>query len=123
MTEADGILHELQVCEARFHCPQPDATRAELEAMIADGFFEIGASGHRHNRLHALDVLQQRQAAPGPDSWRTGDVACQQVGSSTWLLTYVLEQRGRVTRRATLWRRTARGWSALYHQGTLVADS
>jgi len=26
----------------------------------------------------------------------------------------------RVTRRATLWRRSATGWKILYHQGTLV---
>jgi len=26
----------------------------------------------------------------------------------------------RITRRATLWRRTAGGWKVLYHQGTLV---
>jgi hypothetical protein len=31
-----------------------------------------------------------------------------------------LQQGQRVTRRATLWRRTAAGWQALYHQGTLV---
>jgi hypothetical protein len=29
-------------------------------------------------------------------------------------------QGPRITRRATLWRRTAGGWKVLYHQGTLV---
>jgi hypothetical protein len=29
-------------------------------------------------------------------------------------------QGPRITRRATLWRRTVAGWKVLYHQGTLV---
>jgi len=36
------------------------------------------------------------------------------------LITYALEQGPRITRRATLWRRTAAGWKILYHQGTIV---
>jgi hypothetical protein len=88
--------------------------------MLADSFFEVGASGHRYDRRHALEVLQQRRGDPDPGAWRTSDVACQQLGPSTWLLTYTLEQRERVTRRATIWLRTAQGWAALYHQGTRV---
>jgi len=123
MTDADGILPELQACEARFHCPQADTTRGELQAMIADGFFEIGASGRRYDRRHALEVLRQRRGDPEPGAWRASEAACRPLGPSTWLLTYTLDQGGRLTRRATIWQHTALGWSALYHQGTRVQDA
>jgi hypothetical protein len=33
-----------------------------------------------------------------------------------------LEEKGRLTRRLTIWRRVAGSWKALYHQGTVVAE-
>lgn len=120
---ADRVLRELQACEPLFHRPEAGTTRADVEAMIAADFFEVGASGRRYERAFVLDVLEQRRGDPGPDDWVTRDFDCRELGPSTWLLTYTLEQGGRVTRRATIWRRTARGWQALYHQGTLVAQA
>ena len=38
-------------------------------------------------------------------------------------LTYTLIQGARVTRRATIWRRTAEGWKIVYHQGTVVEEN
>jgi hypothetical protein len=37
----------------------------------------------------------------------------------TNLLTYILVQPDRITRRSTLWRHTNNGWQILYHQGTI----
>ncbi len=39
-----------------------------------------------------------------------------------YLLTYTLTQEERITRRATLWRRTSNGWKILDHQGTIVEE-
>jgi hypothetical protein len=33
----------------------------------------------------------------------------------------MLDQAGRVTRRATIWQRTNGQWQILYHQGTIVS--
>jgi len=38
-------------------------------------------------------------------------------------LAYTLRQEERLTRRASIWRRTAAGWKIVFHQGTVVADS
>jgi hypothetical protein len=46
-----------------------------------------------------------------------------EVAPGNYLLTYTLRQPGRVTRRATLWRRTGGGWQAIYHQGTVVQEA
>ena len=43
------------------------------------------------------------------------------LGPQTYLLTYDLRQGDRLTRRATVWRRTADDWEVVYHQGTLVS--
>jgi hypothetical protein len=37
-----------------------------------------------------------------------------------YLVTHTLAQGERITRRATLWRKTAAGWKILYYQGTMV---
>jgi hypothetical protein len=40
------------------------------------------------------------------------------------LLTYtLLQNKQRLTRRATIWQRTAEGWKIVYHQGTIVQDA
>ena len=70
-----------------------------------------------------LATVLQRAAEPQDDPWATSAFWCRQVGPDTYLLTYVLEQPGRLTRRATVWRRDpGAGWQAVYHQGTVVQD-
>jgi hypothetical protein len=46
------------------------------------------------------------------------------LGPETYLITYtLLQDKQRLTRRATIWRRTADGWKIVYHQGTIVEDA
>jgi hypothetical protein len=45
------------------------------------------------------------------------------IAAENFLLTYTLLQGARVTRRATIWRRSTDGWKIVYHQGTVVADA
>jgi hypothetical protein len=54
---------------------------------------------------------------------RLGDFHCMQIAAENYLATYTLNQAGRSTRRATIWRRTAGGWQIVYYQGTEVAVS
>jgi len=53
--------------------------------------------------------------------WTCTDFGLRALGSDTYLLTYMLDQAGRVTRRATIWQRTNGQWQILYHQGTIVS--
>ena len=123
--EADDeeVLVALTAREPLFHRPEFGTTRADFARMVADDFWETGASGRRYDRAFVLDELERRHAHGLPeDEWRTEDFGCRALGASTWLLTYTLHQGPRVSRRMTLWRRDADGWRALYHQGTLVQD-
>ena len=46
-----------------------------------------------------------------------------EIAPDTFVLTYTLRQPGRVTRRATVWRRRAGRWQAVFHQGTVVGEA
>lgn len=116
-----GIQQELIAREPIFHRPEHGTSRADFEAVMADEFWETGASGQRYSRDNVLDLLEQRHAdGPYEGSWETEDFYCQQIAPDNYLLTYTLHQGERVTRRATLWRRTQKSWVIVYHQGTIV---
>lgn len=89
--------------------------------MVADDFWEIGASGRRYSRDDVLDALEARHSEPHEDPCDAGEFDCRQLGPDVYLVRYVLTQGDRITRRATVWVRTAGEWRAIYHQGTLVA--
>jgi hypothetical protein len=119
------VLDELRKREPIFHRPEFGTTRAHFEAMTAEDFWEVGASGRVYTRQQVLDVLEQRynNGAYTDDPWQTSDFSCRPLAENIFLLTYVLTQGTRKTRRATLWQCSPRGWKILYHQGTVIADS
>ena len=116
------VLDELKRREPIFHRPELGTTRADFERMTDSAFWEIGASGRRYSRLYVLDELEKRYANPAEDVWETRDFHCLELAVDNYLLTYTLIQGDRVTRWATIWRRTSEGWKIVYHQGTVVAD-
>ncbi|WP_432510246.1 nuclear transport factor 2 family protein [Kineococcus sp. SYSU DK001] len=114
------VLGELQAREPLFHRPELGTSAEDLEEQMSPGFFEVGASGRRYSRSHVRETLLERYAAGGEDPWETSCFHCRRLGPDTYLLTYVLRQEQRVTRRVTVWRRSGRNWQVVYHQGTPV---
>ena len=122
--ELQQILAELSAREPIFHRPEFGTTRADFERMTAEDFWETGASGRRYSRAFVLDELEKRFAVPHADVWETSGFECRRLAEKTYLLTYtLLQDHVRLTRRATLWQKTAEGWKILYHQGTIVQDA
>ncbi len=119
--ENETVLEELRQREPIFHRPEFGTTRADFAAMMDDAFWEVGASGRRYSREYVLDVLEERWREPPPDQWETSDFRCAEIAAGNYLLTYTLRQGDRLTRRATIWRRTEQGWKIVFHQGTVVA--
>jgi hypothetical protein len=117
-----AVLKELSQREPIFHRPEFGTTRADFERMTEATFWEVGASGRRYSRQYVLDELERRYANQADDDWQAHDFHCLEIAADNYLLTYTLNQQGRVTRRATIWRRTAEGWKIVYHQGTIVKD-
>ena len=117
-----AVRDELQRREPLFHRSEFGSTRAQFEAMTAEDFWEVGASGRAYSRAHVLAVLEQRHAT---ETWReepleTSDFHCRRLAVDVFLVTYLLLQGTRKSRRATLWQRSNGDWIALYHQGTLA---
>jgi len=116
------VAEELAAREPIFHRPEFGTSRADFEAMMDDGFFEVGASGKKYSRQFVLDALELRDHTAAERLVVT-DFACRRLSNDTWLVTYLLEQpNARMSRRSTLWRLSAQGWKILYHQGTLSVD-
>ena len=116
-----AVLKELEAREPIFHRPELGTTRHDFDQMMDPGFWEVGASGRRYSRKYVLDTLVERHSAPHDDVWETRGFHCAELAPGTYLLTYTLVQdRVRVTRRATIWRKVKDGWKILYHQGTIV---
>jgi hypothetical protein len=114
------VLEELKLREPLFHRSELGATRRDFENMTDAAFWEVGASGRRYSRAFVLDTLEGRRPKSDEDRWQTKGFHCLEIAPENYLVTYTLVQAARVTRRATLWRRTKSGWKVLYHQGTVV---
>jgi hypothetical protein len=115
-----AILEELKRREPLFHRPELGTSRRDFENMTDAAFWEVGASGRRYSREFILDTLENRLPQREVDTWETRGFHCLEIAAENYLVTYTLHQGARVTRRATLWRRSIAGWKVLYHQGTVV---
>jgi hypothetical protein len=116
-----SVLDQLIAREPIFHRPEFGTTRRDFEDMTDPDFWEVGASGRRYSRQCVIDTLVERYSSPHEDVWEASGFHCLELVPGTYLLTYTLVQdRVRVTRRSTIWRRTADNWKILYHQGTIV---
>jgi hypothetical protein len=118
----ERVSQELAALEPIFHRPESGSSRPDFEAMMADDFFEVGASGKKYPREFVLDALELRLRSPVTEDFAVTDFACRQISKDVYLVTYQLEQaHNRLSRRATLWQKSPAGWKALYHQGTLIS--
>jgi|SRR4051812_24221444 hypothetical protein len=116
-----AVRDELMRREPLFHRAEFGTTRQDFEGMTAPGFWEVGASGRRFSREFVLEVLEKRYEHVTDDVWEIGDFHCVDIAADNYLVTYTLIQGDRVTRRTTIWRRTAGNWQIVFHQGTIVA--
>ncbi|MEO8366446.1 MAG: DUF4440 domain-containing protein [Pseudoxanthomonas sp.] len=119
---AGQIAAILAAKEPIFHVSELGTSRKDFERMMAPEFWEVGASGTVYSRDQVLAVLEQRHRTRVTESLCLTDFLCQKMAPRHYLVTYLLDQDGRFSRRATLWRHTGDGWKIVYHQGTLVAN-
>jgi hypothetical protein len=118
-----AVLDELVAREPLFHRTELGTSRVFFESTTAEDFWEVGASGTWYDREEIWTVLEARYAEEAPDEWETSEFRLRPLSADVYLLTYLLRQGARVTRRATVWERSGGTWRIVYHQGTLVSDS
>jgi GNAT superfamily N-acetyltransferase len=84
--DASTVMVALQAREPLFHRLEHGTTRADFEAMTAEDFWEVGASGARYDRELVWSALQARYAAAEPDDWHADDFACRQLRADTYFV-------------------------------------
>lgn len=120
--ELKAIFDELRSREPIFHTERFGKSVEEFRRSTAPDFWEVGASGRRYSREFILDTLGRGELVDADAAgWKTSEFGLRRLGPDCYLLTYTLDQAGRLTRRATIWQKTATGWRVNYHQGTIVS--
>lgn len=124
-SKLQAIAEELRAREPIFHHPELGVDRINLEQQTAENFWEVGASGRPYSRKFVIDAVERRfrdNTEVTTDDWKMSEFYCRELGPDTYMITYLLNQGGRLSRRLTLWRRAGDVWQILYHQGTLIAE-
>lgn len=116
------VFEELRKREPIFHRNAFGVSVDDFARRMAPDYWEVGASGRRYSRDFILKYLEQHPPVDAEAAgWACSEFGLRQLGPETYLLIYTLDQKGRVTRRATIWRREEGEWQIRYHQGTIVA--
>ena len=114
------IFEELRSREPIFHTERFGRTVEDFERTIAPDFWEVGASGRRYSREFILQMRSKDKLVDADSAgWKVSGFGLRRLGQDCYLLTYTLDQNGRITRRATIWEKCD-GWRLVYHQGTEV---
>ena len=113
--ELPPVLEELRRREPIFHTLAFAASPAEYERATAPEYWEAGASGRRYSRDF---ILRELYTTPPPLAdalgWQCWDHAVRRLGPDTFLITYVLRQGDRLTRRATIWEHSPEGGACCF---------
>lgn len=123
--DENKILDELKSREPIFHHPEKfGKTKEDIENQICDEFWEVGASGNVYTKQNVIETLLERYNNPDyKDIWEAKDFELAKIAPDNYLLTYVLIQdKTRITRRSTIWRKVGGNWKILYHQGTIIKE-
>jgi hypothetical protein len=116
------VLKELRRREPIFHTPEFGTTLADF-ANATDP--TIGRWAPQDVAIVEISFFALWEQNPPIDAvsanWQIFDLGLRRLGPDTYLLTYTLHQAKRITRRSTIWQRSATDWRILYHQGTIVS--
>jgi len=122
-TPTKAEVRQLRALEPIFHRSPGTSDRVVFEAMTTPDYWEIGASGTIYRRDEVLDTVANRYATGDIDPagpMVVDDFAVAELAPNAFLVTYLLVQPSRRSRRATFWIREGGAWKAAYHQGTLA---
>jgi hypothetical protein len=118
--ERATLLCEL---ERRLHRPEIRASANEVARLLADEFFEYGASGYVLSRQQVIDGLPREQTKPARELG-SSDFSVHWLGESVALVTYRGTQRIPSEAkqfhylRSSIWRLISGEWQMVFHQGT-----
>ena len=123
MMAPDGLAQRLLELELRLLQAEPRRSAAQLQALLAEDFIEIGASGRRYDKAQTIAAVL---VLPLPQAVRIEDFQLRLLSAELALVDYRLCRvegaRLVLSRRSSIWRQEAQGWRLLHHQGTRQYD-
>jgi len=119
-TTMERIAGHLRACEETLLDPGVRRNRARVAALLAEDFFEFGASGRHWTRDEILELLETEEYSPPSIE----DFQCRAIAEGVALVTYravrtdSVTGNRTVTLRSSIWTHEALGWRMRFHQGT-----
>lgn len=120
MNKKSEVLELLTGLEIFIHWPKFGSTKEQIENLLDENFWEVGASGNKYEREFILKVILERAQKNYPENWKNENFQCSQLSENIFLLTYTLYQGDRKTERSSIWEKYESGFKLVYHQGTIV---
>jgi hypothetical protein len=109
--------------EMRLQRPEIRASATEVAALLADEFFEFGASGNVWSRRQTIEDLPQEQNSPPRES-SCSDFSVRWLAEGVALVTYrgtrriPSEGEELCFLRSSIWKLIDGQWRMAFHQGT-----
>lgn len=112
---SDPDVDQVIIGEMRLMEPAVRRSREQAAALLDPEFREFGSSGREWDLESILDVLAADESPPPVAE----AFAATRPAADVVLLTYRTRRPGRVTLRASIWRRRdGSPWRLVFHQGT-----
>lgn len=116
ITEAGILPKSIEELERSLLFPSVRQSTDQLNKLIADDFFEIGASGKIYDKKSILSrlPLEQNDAPLG----KVINFETYQISENLIRANYTLEEKTRRTLRTSIWKRQHNNYQMIFHQGT-----
>lgn len=110
---------ELFELEQRLLDPAVRRSPTAVIPLFHPEFVEFGSSG----RVYTKEMIVQMMVQETPGVVRIRDFDVREISDDVALVTYrTLGDRGKETRRSSVWLRSDSRWQIIFHQGTRVHD-
>ena len=113
------LVQAIQNLEEQLLKPEVRANPTRVSELLADDFFEIGASGRTFDKVAIVQSLSN-DAGQQP-KWTIADFQLVPLNDTFVQARYRILESG--TLRSSLWRKENNGWVMFFHQGTIEATS
>jgi len=111
-------LEKIHALEIALLEPQVRKDIKKLDRLIADNFYEIGASGkfYDKNNILARLPLEQNYEIYG----KVINFEIAHISENLIRANYTLEEKTKRTRRTSIWQRHHNNYQMIFHQGTVI---
>lgn len=122
-TDSQAKLEELLLkLEQRLMDPVFCKDRAQVSALLAEGFREFGSSGRVWSRDQILNPSETRPPAPLVEDFAVNTIVPELVQVTYRTLKTIPGGKPQAALRSSLWIRRGDRWQMLFHQGTRIPD-